>query len=167
MKIALIGFSFSGKTTAGKILAKRLKLEFIDSDEIIEKSYGDINSIFLKQGEEYFRDIEEKIINDIVQNKNNFVLSTGGGAVIRENTVKLLKEHTTAIWLKTSLENIIKRDSKKDDHPKLAGKNREEAIKELYVQRIHLYSFADITVDTDNKTAPKTADEIVKLINSD
>lgn len=166
MKIALIGFSFSGKTTTGKILAQRLKLEFIDSDKIIQELYGDISRIFSEYGEEYFRDIEEKIISDIVENKNNFVLATGGGAVISGKTAKLLKENTTTIWLRASLESIINRDSKKDDHPMLAGKDRYRAVKELYTRRIDLYSFADAEVNTDNKTAEKTVDEIVKIINS-
>ncbi|NMC56229.1 MAG: hypothetical protein GYA50_03295, partial [Eubacteriaceae bacterium] len=115
----------------------------------------------------YFRDIEERIINDIVQNKNDFVLSTGGGAVLSKKTSALLTRHTKTIWLKTSLENIIKRDTKKDDHPMLAGSDRVKVLSQLYIKRLDLYSFADIIVDTDNKTAPKTADEILKLINSD
>jgi len=167
MKIALVGFSFSGKTTVAKILAQKLKLEFIDSDEIIQKIYGDISAIFSQHGEEYFRDIEERIINDIVRNNNNFVLATGGGAVLSEKTSALLKEYTKTIWLKTSLESIIKRDTKKDDHPMLAGRDRVKAVRELYLKRTDVYSFADIDVDTDNKTAAQTADGIIKLINSD
>lgn len=167
MKLALVGFSFSGKTTVGAVLAQKLKLEFIDSDEIIQKTYGHISTIFSSRGEEYFRDIEEKIIKDIVMSKNNFVLSTGGGAVLSERTSALLKERTKTIWLKTSLENIIKRDTNKDDHPMLAGSDRVKAVSELYLKRTDVYSFADIAIDTDNKTAQKTADEIIKLINSD
>lgn len=167
MKLALVGFSFSGKTTVGAILAQKLNLEFIDSDEMIQKTYGDISAIFSQHGEEYFRDIEEKIINDIVKNKNNFVLSTGGGAVLSERTSALLKERTKTIWLKSSLESIIKRDTNKNDHPMLAGSDRVKAVSQLYIKRLNLYSFAHITVDTDNKTAAKTADEIIKLINSD
>lgn len=167
MKISLVGFAFSGKSTIGKMLAYKLNIEHFDSDEIIKKSYGDIRDIFAEHGEEYFRDIEEKIINDIVQNKNDFVLSTGGGAVVRDSTIKLLEENTTVIWLKTSLESIIKRDNRKKEHPLFEGEQREETIKKLFSQRINSYAFADITVDTDNKAAKKTVNEILNLINSD
>lgn len=167
MKIALTGFSLSGKTETGKILAEKLGVEFVDSDKVIENSCGNINSIFSKYGEDYFRTIEEKIIKEIVLNKTDFVLSLGGGAALSKSTVKLLKENAVTVWLKTSIENILKRDNNSQTRPLLNGTDRVKTIKELYDKRQRFYSFADIIIITDNKDQNQTAQEILNIIKSD
>jgi len=164
MKIALTGFSYSGKTTAGKLIAEKLNLKFYDSDEIIKSSYGDIKQIFLKYGEQYFREIEENTIKDIVLNNNDFVLSLGAGAAQNKNTVKLLKNNTITVWLKTSVENIIKRSEDDHERPLLNGADRVDIIRSLYNKRAGLYDFADIAVSTDNETPNQTANRVIKMI---
>lgn len=167
MKIALTGFSFSGKTTAGKILADKLDIKFIDSDEMIESIYSDIGSIFSEHGEEYFRAIEEKIIKDIVRSNNDFVLSLGAGAVKSPDTVRLLKQNALTVWLTASVENIIARGRNISNRPLLNNKNKEQAVRCLYDQREGLYKFADIALSTDGKTPHQTVQEIINLIKCD
>ena len=107
MKISLVGFMGTGKTTVGKKLADKLNLEFLETDSMIEdKTKKSIPEIFSQNGEDYFRTQEKNILNKIIDEKENFVLSTGGGIVISPQNRQLLKNRTHAILLKASPEVI-------------------------------------------------------------
>lgn len=109
----------SGKTTFGRDFAKYLCFDFIDMDEYIEINENKtINKIFEFYGEECFRKLEEKALEDIINNsKNNLVVSTGGGVILREKNRKLLKSKTTVIFLDTDRglikEHLINETSKR------------------------------------------------------
>lgn len=106
--ISLIGMTGCGKTSVGKILAKRISADFVDLDEEIVKRYGEIKEIFATKGEEEFRKIEYSVLSEIIQNSGEkyTVLSTGGGAPTYEPSRKLLKETTHTVWLRRGVETI-------------------------------------------------------------
>ena len=107
-KIVLIGMMGSGKSTVGRILSKTLKLNFIDTDILIEKKCGlKITEIFDKYGEKYFRHKEEKIVLNILLNdKKPCVLALGGGAFLNKKLQKVVLQKTISVWLDTNIELI-------------------------------------------------------------
>ena len=108
--ISLIGMTGVGKTTVGKILAEKLNLIFLDLDLIITEKTGKTPSeIFSLYGEETFRQIEtEELENIFINYNNNFILSCGGGIVLKEKNRKILKENSLAVWLLRPVSEIIK-----------------------------------------------------------
>ena len=108
--IAIIGLMGVGKTTIGKKLASKMGYYFIDLDQEIEdRQKKTISEIFRDDGEKYFRDIEEKLIEEILFRDENIVLSLGGGAFINDNARKLLKEKAITIWLDAAIDEILYR----------------------------------------------------------
>jgi len=154
-KIVLIGMMGSGKTTVGKILSKILKLNFIDTDTLIEKKCGlKITKIFDKYGEKYFRCKEEEIILDALLNdKKPSIVALGGGAFLNKKLQKIILKETLSIWLDTTIELIYKRCKRSRHRPLLYGdnKNLKEIIKNLLKIRKPIYSKAKFTVKTNEK----------------
>jgi shikimate kinase len=139
----------AGKTTIGRQLAKSLSAPFYDSDKAIEESTGvDIPTIFEFEGEEGFRDREQKMIQQLTQ-LEGIVLATGGGAILREENRLLLKENGFIVYLQCSVERILERTRKDTQRPLLKTDNPRERIENLFAQREHLYlSSADFIIDT-------------------
>lgn len=163
MKIILIGFMGAGKTSVGKLLAKKLELEYIDMDQLIIKTSGRSTDteIFDKDGEEKFRTLETAIAQRL-KHKNNAVVSTGGGLVMNDKNMKYLKEGGVVIFLKNLFNTSKSRISKKNPPPLFRD---EESAKLLYEMRLPLYEkHADLVIDTDNKQIDKIADEIFAKI---
>jgi len=122
--IILVGFMGTGKTVVGKIVAEKLKMQFIDTDKIIEEKEKDrIPRIFQVKGEEYFREVEEKVVEE-VSKKENCVISAGGGAIIREKNFNNLKRNGIIICLEAEPSIILLRTSKTEDRPLLL-KNKD------------------------------------------
>ena len=123
--ITIVGLMGAGKTTIGFRLAQILKYYFIDSDQEIEDSeHRSIADIFAQNGEKYFREIEAKTIQEIVNRDEEIVLSLGGGAFINPETRKILKQKTSIIWLHASIEETLKRVGSKANRPLLNQKNK-------------------------------------------
>jgi shikimate kinase len=139
----------AGKTTIGRQLAKALKLPFYDSDKAIEESTGvDIPTIFEFEGEEGFRDREQKMLQQLTK-MDGIVLATGGGAILREENRKLLKEHGFIVYLQCSVDRILERTRRDAQRPLLNTDNPRERIETLFTQREPLYlSCADYKIDT-------------------
>ena len=117
-KIILIGMMGSGKTTIGKILAKKLNLNFIDTDQVVEKKYNlTIKKIFDEFGENFFRLKEEKIILKILQKKTPSVIALGGGAFLNKKIRNIILKDFISIWLNTKLEVIYKRCKNSNKRP--------------------------------------------------
>jgi shikimate kinase len=136
--IILIGFMGSGKTTIGKILAKKLGRDFIDTDELIEKEAGiSISEIFKNYGEGYFRTLEREIISKVLENTNS-VIATGGGCVTQEKTRRLLKENGVVIWLNVVPETVLARTEDDITRP-LLNKDKENKIYTLLFEREPFY----------------------------
>ena len=170
MNIVLIGFRGTGKSTVGKLLAKRLERDFIDSDNYIESSTGKtIKSIFEEGGEEGFRKIEAGIIAELSK-VDNKVISAGGGAVLKEENVRNLKDNGFLVLLEATPEiihNRIAQDKKTtQQRPSLTDKKPLGEIKHLIAKREHTYkNAADYTINTSYVSCEDIVNEIITIVN--
>lgn len=163
--IVLIGMSGTGKTTIGKQLSKMLKREFVDTDNLIEKRLKmSIDEIFEKYGEEYFRNIESIIVDEIGK-KENLIISTGGGIILKKNNVIKLKEKGILILLESSIENIVKNLKNSEIvRPLIKGNDIYKKVENMYNARKDLYyNAADYVVYVDDKSIDNITYEILKL----
>lgn len=149
--IIIIGFMGTGKSTLGAEIARISHLPFVDLDEDIEKKVGIcIANIFEKYGETYFRDLEsERLEQLVVKQDKPIILSTGGGAVLREENQRVMMNHGFVVNTKATREEIVRR-LQNDPHsrPLLAG-DLEERVDRLLQERNKAYDFADFTIQTD------------------
>jgi shikimate kinase len=170
MNIVLIGFRGTGKSTVGRLLAIRLERDFIDSDKYIEDSTGKtIKSIFEDDGEEGFRKIEGDTIAELSK-ADNKVISAGGGAVLKEENVRNLKDNGFLVLLEATPEIIhsrIEQDEKTtQQRPSLTDKKPLDEIKHLIEQREHAYkSAADLTINTSYVSCEDIVNEIITIVN--
>ena len=164
MNIALIGHMGSGKTIIGKLLAKKLNLEFFDSDYLIEKATNkSINQIFKEEGENRFRFLEEKVILELSNNKNT-VLSLGGGSILSKKTRNFLKIKYLTIFLDIDFATLEDRLKNSKKRPLIKNINIKNKLLELDVIRRKYYMEASITIK-DIKSAGKTSSLIIKKIS--
>lgn len=142
----------SGKTAVGRQLARHLDMEFVDSDNEIERRTGvDIPFIFDKEGERGFRVRECAVIADLSA-RQNVVLATGGGAVLDPGTRSLLRDSGTVVYLRTSLAHQLERTRHSKNRPLLQGEDRAAVLQHLMKERGPLYDeIADIVVATGNQ----------------
>ncbi len=160
--ISLIGFMGSGKSTIGRILAGKMGFLFIDMDKIIELDKGmEIKDIFKEYGEDYFRDLESKVIKKIYKNKN-CIFACGGGVVERKKNVDIIRRNSRVIYLNVSPENSSRRLKDAKDRPLIDVKNREEIIRKMVKRRDILYrKYAHIVIDNNREDPYKTSKEIL------
>ena len=154
----------TGKTTIGRQLARRLKMEFFDSDRVIEERTGaDIPLIFEKEGESGFRKREAAIIDELTK-KNNIILATGGGAILNPENRNHLVNRGTVIYLKSDLDTLVQRTSKDRNRPLLHAEEPAEIIlQRLLEQRGPLYEqTADYTIETANNSIHSVIQAIIK-----
>jgi len=165
MNIILIGFMGVGKSEIGRGLAARLGINYIDTDETIEKTEGrKVSEIFEKDGEPHFRDLETEVIKTL-EDYDNFVISTGGGIVLREENVKMLKEIGPLVLLTAKAEVIYRRLKEAKDRPLLEQGDKMEKIVEILDARYPAYEkAADFKVDTSNIIPEAAVEEIIKWI---
>ncbi|SNZ14083.1 shikimate kinase [Hydrogenobacter hydrogenophilus] len=160
-RIFLIGFMCSGKTTVGRILAEKLQWHFYDTDEEVYKEEGmSIEEIFEKKGEEYFRDVELRVLKRLSLEKK-VVISTGGGLGANQQAMQIMKEKGLVVWLDVSFDNFMQRCLGNNNRPMLRKSLKE--LKALYEQRRQKYLQAHIQVSAH--TAPqKIAEKIIQLV---
>jgi shikimate kinase len=164
-RIILTGFMGTGKTAVGQLLAKELKLRFVDTDHLVEQECNQsIVEIFEQKGEEGFRDCEKKVVQKALSEKG-IVMATGGGAVLDADNLKLMKEKGTLIALSASAEVIFQRISKLGDRPLLRTRDQLETIKNLISHRSPYYRQADFIVDTSGKSVEQTVQELLKVLH--
>ena len=161
--LTLTGMMGVGKSTIGKILAKKLRYTFIDVDKLIEKKEGlSINLIFKNKGETYFRKVESEITLSELK-KQDSVIALGGGAflnnLIRKNTKKL----SMSFWLDVPLEELIKRLNKGKRRPLLHRKNTGETVKKIYFDRKKIYNEADYRIKCRFLTSKEIINKILDL----
>lgn len=151
--ITLIGLPGSGKSTVGRQLARRLRLPFFDSDHVIEDRLGcSIKLAFQRDGEESFRDLEESVLDDLSQGPQA-VISTGGGAVLREATRRRLRERTQVVYLKSHPEELYRRLRHDTNRPLLQVADPMLRLRELFETRDPLYrETAHFTIETGRPT---------------
>ena len=164
--IVLIGFMDSGKSVTARILAEILKREVVSTDQLIEqKEKRGIPEIFNQSGEEYFRQVERRVVEEL-SNREGVIIDCGGGVVTVKENLTSLKKNGILIHLAASVDLIYERVSRRTNRPLLNVPDPKAKIKELLQERRASYDEADITVDTDNKSAKQVCSEIIPLIKS-
>ncbi len=155
----------SGKTEVGKMLSEKLEEKYSEMDILLLEKSGEksINDIFEKFGEIRFRELEIAVAKDL-QEEIQGVIATGGGVVMNKIIIDYLKQHDgVVIYLKTSFDHICER--LQGDMTRPLFKDREKA-KELYAFREPLYRhYANITIETENKTVDSIADELIDTLH--
>jgi len=160
--IVLTGFMGTGKTAVGKELSRLLRERLIDVDSEIEKSEGmSINEIFERFGEQRFREIETAMIRNVSENKG-VIISTGGGAVLRQENMDMLRRNGIVFCLTASPETILLRTGDSSDRPLLKAEDPFKKINELLRFRQPYYEKADIIIDTEDKDPLQIAEEIME-----
>ena len=151
--IFLVGLMGAGKTSVGKVLARRLAKSFYDCDHEIERATGvKVPVIFDIEGEAGFRAREARTLAELVQ-RVDIVLATGGGAVLSAANRKLLAQHGTVVYLRAGADDLWERTRHDKNRPLLKTADPLARLKELYAERDPLYrSVADIVVDTGNQS---------------
>lgn len=150
-----------GKSAVGRNLAKKLRRRFIDLDRVIERSSGKkVREIFASQGEAEFRRLEKETLAAVLE-RDGQVVATGGGVVLDEENLALLREKTLLICLAASMETILARAGNGLKRPLLKGADRRERAAELLRQRQSKYAQAHLTVNTEGLTAEEVAEEII------
>lgn len=154
MKIFLIGFMGSGKTHWGRLISAKLGLSFYDLDSVIVEQEGKtVSEIFAEKGEEYFRYQEKEMLEEIVEEKDNFILSCGGGTPCFFNNIEFMKKHGKVIWLNTSVDMLKQRlFRERTSRPLISDVDddglRRYIIKKLSERRMY-YQQADLTVSEE------------------
>ena len=168
MRIFIVGPMASGKSTLGKKLAQTLEVDFLDTDNEIEKRAGaEISWIFEIEGEEGFRERERKALQKSAE-RDNVVISTGGGIVSIEENRDLMIAKGKVVYLKTPIEILLKRTENDKKRPLLSQGNREQTLRVLKEQRDPQYKeIADITINHDQqKNRNAVIDEIIDKLSN-
>ena len=160
--VFLVGPMGAGKSTIGRLLAKELGFPFKDSDREIEARTGaDIPWIFDVEGEEGFREREEAMIAELVQERG-VVLATGGGVVMRESNRTALANNGLVVYLRTSVEQQLQRTAKDRQRPLLQTADPEKVLRELMAKRDPLYQeIAHLVIETDQRGPKVVVNSIV------
>ncbi|MDI6758010.1 MAG: shikimate kinase [Endomicrobiia bacterium] len=166
MNIVLTGFMGTGKTATGKILASRLKREFVDTDRLVERRSGKtILEIFASAGEKAFRDLENEVVSEVSLLENK-VISTGGGVVLRRENIAILRKNAIIINLAASPEKIFERLKNTDDRPLLKKPDVIGEIKKLLAEREPFYADCDFRLDTGDLNEVAAAERIMEYMAS-
>lgn len=170
MKVYLIGFMASGKSTTGEELAKKLGYEFVDLDIYIEKKYSKtIKQIFESKGEDHFRILENEALREVSAFEGDIVISAGGGTSCFYNSIDFMNKSGITIYLKMEVADLVARliDSK-TDRPLLWGKTPQELndyILRVLDERKKYYEKAKITIDATNFNIDELSATILAAIN--
>jgi len=165
MKIVLLGYMGSGKSSVGKILADKLDLNFIDLDAYIEmKENNSISEIFNKKGEIYFRIKETEYLKELLESNKKMVLSVGGGTPCYANNIELIVNNSESFYLKANLNSFYNRLKRQRKSRPLISKIKLEDLKEFIAkhlfERAPYYEQAKYTITTNDKTVAKIVNEI-------
>lgn len=164
MNIVLIGFMGSGKSTAGKALAKEMAMDFVDTDEMIEKRcLLTIPDIFSQFGEAYFRQLEREIIKELDEVQNT-VISVGGGAIMLDENYRVLKKIGKTIFLNPSLDKIIMNLNGKF-RPLVGHTIQRDRLNMLLMKRMPIYLQADYELNTSELDVDETVKAIIELLS--
>ena len=161
--LVLLGMMAVGKTTLGKIVAKKQELKFIDIDASIEKKNSmTIKEIFKKKGEKFFRMEEE---NEILKSleKNNCVIALGGGAFMNKTVRENILKNAISIWLNVDIKTLNQRVKWNQKRPLLKEENNQKKITELYAERKDFYKLANHKIACDNLSKKSIAKKIIAL----
>jgi shikimate kinase len=159
--IALIGFMGTGKSSVGQLVAAQLHFTFLDTDHVIEARAGKtISEIFAQQGEPAFRELERKIVAELVTRKKT-VISTGGGLPANPQNLVSLKEHSLVVCLWASPEKIWERVRTQTHRPLLNESDPLAKIKNLLDDRGPCYRQADVLLNTEMRSVKDVAQQVI------
>ena len=164
MNLVLIGYRGTGKSAVAAILSQKLRMVTVSLDEEIVREAGmPISEIVEKHGWPWFRDLESKIVERFAM-RDEAILDTGGGVVLRPENVEQLRRGGALFWLKASVDVIVERIQGSTERPSLTeGRSFLEEVEEVLSERLPLYrAAADREIDTDRLTAAGVADEIIR-----
>lgn len=163
--IFLIGYMGSGKSSVATYMAGKYGMEVLEMDEMIaDREEMSIADIFAKQGEEYFRNVETILLQEICSQENK-VISCGGGVVLRSDNVEMMKKRGTIVLLSARPETILERVKDDTSRPLLQGNKTVEYICEMMDKRREYYEHAaEIMVWTDGKQIAEICSEIFEQI---
>jgi len=152
-----------GKSTVGKAVADKLSMNFIDVDKIIEKKESlSVNEIFTKKGEDYFRNLEEKIGVEEIK-KNDSVISLGGGAFINSKIRQFVLKDCISFWLDLQPEIIEKRVKNSKRRPLLNKTNLRETLEKIYNDRKEIYNLANFKIDCNKIELEQIVNKIINF----
>jgi shikimate kinase len=165
--VVLVGMMGVGKSTIGRRLAARLHLPFQDADTEIELAHAGmaIKEIFAAHGEPYFRDGEVRVIARLLDNGPG-VLATGGGAFLREETRKRIRDKAVSVWLKADADTILKRVKRRADRPLLQTADLAATIGRLIEERHPVYELADLTIASRDVLHEKIVEECIVALRA-
>lgn len=172
MKVVLIGLPGSGKSTFGRKLAKAMGLDFLDLDQLIElKEKRKIPEIFKQEGEETFRSIETKVLNELLDQNQSFVMASGGGSPCFNGNMDTIKEKALSVYLDLPEESISSRlgNSQQQNRPMFEGLNKAQIafkVRQLKEEREPYYNIADIKLSGEDFSADILMDELIRQLKS-
>ena len=166
MNIVLIGYRGAGKSSVARLLAARLGRELVSTDaEIVKRAQHTVPEIVAQGGWEYFRDLESDICNELA-GRDQLVIDTGGGAILRAKNVEALKKNGTLIWLEASVGTITQRIGGDNQRPSLTGtKSFIDEVQDVLRERAPKYqAAADHVITTDDRSIDQLVEMLLKLV---
>lgn len=164
--LALIGFMGAGKSSVGRMVAQRLRFDFLDTDELIEQRSGKkISVIFAEEGEPAFRRWESKIVEELAT-LDRTVISTGGGLPAQGNNLASLKTHALVVYLCTTPELLWQRVRYARHRPLLQDPDPQAKIRSLLAARDPFYRQAHVLVSTDHRSLAEVVQQVVMQFNA-
>ena len=164
--IVLVGLMGAGKSCIGKRLAETIGWNFVDADSEIEKAAGcSISDIFERHGEAAFRDGERRVIQRLLQ-QGPSVIATGGGAFMNPETRDAIRANGVSVWLRADLEVLLRRTGRRDHRPLLKKGNPRETLSRLMAERYPVYAEADVVVESVERPAEETTQQVVQALRS-
>jgi shikimate kinase len=161
--LVLVGFMGAGKSSVGRILARRLGRCLVETDDMITAKEGcSIPEIFAARGEVYFRAAEDEALG-LLARRSGDVIATGGGLPCREGRMQALRALGTVVWLAGDFDVLYERALRGGDRPMLAGRSRDEVLA-LYRSREAFYRQADLTVDTTGLGPDQVAGRVLAAL---
>lgn len=156
----------TGKTSIGKRLSSQLRMRYVDTDSVIEKdSQRQISDIFEQDGETVFRQLESEAVNK-VSKLDNYVISTGGGVVLKESNVVSLKENGVVFCLTATPEEIYQRVGHQTHRPLLQTPDAMETIRTMLAERAPYYAQADHTIETTGRSFDEIITDIKRIFSN-
>ena len=166
VNLALIGFMGAGKTSVGRLVADQLRLDYLDTDELIQSRTGRaITDIFARDGEPAFRTLEQQVTEEL-STRERTLISTGGGLPTRPENLASLKKHALVVCLWASPEKIWERVKNQTHRPLLHGPEPQKKIRDLLAAREQFYRQADVLINTDIRSVREVAQQVVHQFKS-
>ena len=162
--IIITGFMGTGKTVVAIELASKLGMKFIDMDQLIEERQGmTIADIFVRYGEKYFREQEDKLVQELSQ-EENIVIATGGGTLLNSDNIRILNQEGKIICLYATPQALYNRLKQKNNRPLIKGNNILNKINHLLEKRKKVYDSIPWKINTSDLSVQEVVDKIIELL---